>query len=74
MSDQTQSNDLRGMQAPGRVEFGSTSKIVAAVIVVLVIGTAGAYSYKAGAFNPQPHSPVADRDLPSPTAPGTNAP
>jgi hypothetical protein len=71
---ETNMSDLRGNSAPGEVDFGSTGKIIAAVVVMLAIGAAGTYTYETGGFRPAHNSVVADKDLPSPSAPASRAP
>jgi hypothetical protein len=61
--------DLRGRNAPGRVEFGATTKVVGAAIIALVIGAIGAYTVESGMWKPHPKQVVASNQLPSPTLP-----
>jgi hypothetical protein len=62
-------SDLRGNNTPPEMSLGSTGKIVGALIVVLAVGAAGAYSYKTGVWTLPPRQKVADSQLPSPSPP-----
>ena len=62
-------SDLRGTNAPAKMSFGATGKIIAATIVAVVIaGTAG-YSVETGYWTQHSHQVVADNRLPSPSQP-----
>lgn len=62
-------SDLRGTNTPEEMGIGNIGKIIAAIIVVLAIGAAGAYTYEMGMWK-MPHQIVASNELPSPTPPG----
>jgi hypothetical protein len=61
-------SDLRGANAPAKMSFGATGKIIAATIVALVIAGAAGYSIDTGYWTPH-HQVVADNRLPSPSQP-----
>lgn len=49
-------------------------KIIAAAVVVLGIGAAGVYGYRAGMWSGPPKQVVSDSQLPSPGLPDVHAP
>ncbi len=65
-------SDLRGYKPD--METGSAGKIIGALVVALVIGAVGAYTYEMGIWKSPPRQVVASKDLPSPTPPWQPAP
>jgi hypothetical protein len=61
-------SDLRGNNAPAKMSFGATGKIIAATVVAVVIAGAAGYSIETGYWTPH-HQVVADNGLPSPSQP-----
>lgn len=62
--------DLRGRNAPEKVELGPTGKIIGAAIVAVAIAGVGVYTYKTGVWTPHHQNQVvASNQLPSPTPP-----
>jgi hypothetical protein len=57
-------NDLRGRAKPAEVKFGAMGKIIGAVVVLVLIGAVGTYTYKT---MPPPHAKpaVSNSDLPT---------
>ncbi len=60
-------SDLRGLSAPREVRFGSTGKIVSALVVVCALGAVGGYVYST-LPPPQAKQHVTNDELPT-TAP-----
>jgi hypothetical protein len=65
-------SDLRGTNAPDKMNFGVAGKIVGAVVIVAAIAGAGVYTYQSGMWTPhhKVQPVVSNYQLPSPTPPG----
>lgn len=64
-------SDLRGYNAPGRLDVGLTGRLIAAAVIVAAICGAGVYAYQTGMRKPPTKQAVSMNQLPSPTQPFT---
>ena len=58
-------SDLRGKSTPADVKFGSSGKIVAAIVVLVGIGALAALGVQTGQFHTTPKPVVSNSQLPT---------
>lgn len=58
-------SDLRGKSTPAKMHVGGSSKVFAAILVILGIGALAAYAYQTGQLHVTPKPVVTNHQLPT---------